>query len=136
MAPADNQWRHEDSDSGNEDMSHYIEYRELDAEGNPVVQRRRRRRRVQRTPEPNSESEEAVGQGEQEKPDEEPSSNRSGKEVAEESSDSESTDSDAPPRFDKYQVRTGGKLNLVQEQSGQGDEESDLDHYETHYRAC
>jgi len=133
--PGKNRWRNDDSDSATENMEKYLGQRELDAEGNPLP-RRRRRHRAERAPEPEPESilesEESETESESEPSVQEGSSKRPGKQVVVESSESESSDSDAPPNFAKFGVQTGGKLNLTKEQLVQADEcESDPDHYET-----
>ena len=139
IAPANNQWRHDDSDSGSENMEKYLGQRELDAEGNPLPRRRRRRQRAEHAHEPELEpileSEESESESESlesEPSVQEGSSKRPGKQVVDESSESESSDSDAPPNFAKYGVWTDGKLNLTKEQLVQAEEgERDPDHYET-----
>jgi len=133
VAPGNDRWRHDDSGSGEENMEKYLGQRELDAEGNPLPQRRRRRR-AERIPEPEPilESEESETESESETSVQEGPEKRQGKQVVDESSESESSDSDAPPNFAKYGVRTDGKLNLTKEQLVQAEEgESDPDHYET-----
>ena len=98
VAPEDNKWQHDDSDSGTENMKDYVAYRaESEAEGSPVAPRRKRPAQLKQK----KASQTKAGS----------SSQRKGKEVVQESEDEE-TETDSNPDATEIDSETGRRYRF------------------------